>query len=202
MFKREFQLNSYTCKKNLQLIKHVLKSENSLAINKMYVYNEFQQLRRFKMIQYMALLFGGAASGAANGTASKGSMVSTILLMVALFAVMYFVMIRPQRKKQKEDQEMRDSIQIGDEITTIGGISGRVVTVKEDALVIETGSDKTKLKITRWAIQTNNTADDRLQAQREAQAAAKAAEKEAKKGGQRRKRSDVVTDSEDISEKE
>lgn len=154
------------------------------------------------MIQYMALLFGGAASGAANGTASKGSMVSTILLMVALFAVMYFVMIRPQRKKQKEDQEMRDSIQIGDEITTIGGISGRVVTVKEDALVIETGSDKTKLKITRWAIQTNNTADDRLQAQREAQAAAKAAEKEAKKGGQRRKRSDVVTDSEDISEKE
>ncbi len=150
------------------------------------------------MIQYIALLFGsGAASSAANGTQSKGSMVSTILLMVALFAVMYFVMIRPQRKKQKEDQEMRDSIQIGDEITTIGGICGRVVTVKEDALVIETGSDKTKLKITRWAIQTNNTADDRLQAQREAQAAAKAAEKEAKKTGQRRKKSDVVTDKED-----
>lgn len=144
------------------------------------------------MFNYLTILMLG---GAANGNTK--SMVPTILLMVALFAVMYFLMIRPQRKKQKEDQEMRDSIQIGDEVTTIGGICGRVVTVKEDALVIETGSDKTKMKITRWAIQTNNTADDRLQAQREAQAAAKAAEKEAKKTGQRRKKSDVITDSSD-----
>ena len=143
------------------------------------------------MLNYLAILMTGDAAG------STRSMLPTLLLMVALFAVMYFLMIRPQRKKQKEDQEMRDSIQIGDEITTIGGIYGRVVTVKEDALVIETGSDKTKMKITRWAIQTNNTADDRLQAQREAQAAAKAAEKEAKKTGQRRKKSDEITDTSD-----
>ena len=82
-----------------------------------------------------------------------------------------------QKKKQKEEQQMRDSIQIGDEITTIGGIMGRVVTVKEDSLIIETGADRTKMKITRWAIQTNNTAEDRLQAERAAQAAAKEAEK-------------------------
>lgn len=53
---------------------------------------------------------------------------------------MYFVMIRPQKKKQKEEQNMRDSIQVGDEITTIGGIMGRVVTVKEDSIIIEIGS--------------------------------------------------------------
>ncbi len=125
------------------------------------------------------------------GTATTGTSTwSTILLMVALFAIMYFVMIRPQKKKQKEEQEMRDSIQIGDEITTIGGICGRVVTVKEDSLVIETGADRNKMKITRWAIQTNNTADDRLKAEREAQAAAKEAEKAEKSKGKRSKKSD------------
>ena len=82
---------------------------------------------------------------------------------------------------------MRDAIQIGDEITTIGGIMGRVVTVKEDSLVIETGADRTKMKITRWAIQTNNTAEDRLQAERAAQAAAKEAEKAEKKGRRSKK---------------
>lgn len=119
----------------------------------------------------------------------QGNQWTTILLMVALFGVMYFVMIRPQKKKQKEEQQMRDAIQIGDEITTIGGICGRVVTVKEDSLVIETGADRTKMKITRWAIQTNNTAEDRLQAERAAQAAAKEAEK-AEKKGRRSKKSD------------
>lgn len=123
-------------------------------------------------------------------TATQGNSWTTILLMVALFGVMYFVMIRPQKKKQKEEQEMRDAIQIGDEITTIGGILGRVVTVKEDSLVIETGADRTKMKITRWAIQTNNTAEDRLQAERAAQAAAKEAEKAEKSKNRRSKKSD------------
>lgn len=120
-------------------------------------------------------------------TTSSGGSWTTIILMVALFVIMYFVMIRPQKKKQKEEQEMRDAIQIGDEVTTIGGICGRVVTVKEDSLVIETGADRNKMKITRWAIQTNNTADDRIQAERAAQAAAKEAEK-AEKGKGRRSR--------------
>lgn len=129
---------------------------------------------------------GGNAQATGDTAARGGGILPTILLMVGLFAVMYFVMIRPQQKRQKQEQEMRDNIQIGDEITTIGGITGRVVTVKEDSIVIETGSDKTKLKMTRWSIQTNNTNEDRLQAQREAQAAAKAAEKEAKGKGRRR----------------
>ena len=125
-----------------------------------------------------------------TATPAQGNSWTTILLMVALFGVMYFVMIRPQKKKQKEEQEMRDAIQIGDEITTIGGICGRVVTVKEDSLVIETGADRTKMKITRWAIQTNNTAEDRLQAERAAQAAAKEAEKAEKGKGRRSKKAD------------
>ena len=120
-------------------------------------------------------------------TPAQGNSWTTIALMAALFGVMYFVMIRPQKKKQKEEQQMRDAIQIGDEITTIGGICGRVVTVKEDSLVIETGADRTKMKITRWAIQTNNTAEDRLQAERAAQAAAKEAEKAEKKGRRSKK---------------
>ena len=124
----------------------------------------------------------------AGTTATTGGSWQTIVLMAALFGVMYFVMIRPQKKKQKEEQEMRDAIQIGDEITTIGGIMGRVVTVKEDSLIIETGADRTKMKITRWAIQTNNTAEDRLQAERAAQAAAKEAEKAEKAKGKRSKK--------------
>ena len=121
---------------------------------------------------------------------AQGNPWTMILMMAGLFGAMYFLMIRPQKKKQKEEQEMRDAIQIGDEITTIGGICGRVVTVKEDSLVIETGADRNKMKITRWAIQTNNTAEDRLQAERAAQAAAKEAEKAEKAKGRRSKKSE------------
>lgn len=112
---------------------------------------------------------------------AKNSMFSTILLMVVLFAGMYFFMIRPQKKQQKKEQEMREKTQVGDEITTIGGIMGRVVTVKEDSLIIETGADRNKMKITRWAIQTNNTANEKLMAEREAARAAAEKEREDKK---------------------
>ncbi|MBR3867716.1 MAG: preprotein translocase subunit YajC [Clostridia bacterium] len=123
-------------------------------------------------------------------TPAQGNSWTMILMMAGLFGAMYFLMIRPQKKKQKEEQEMRDAIQIGDEITTIGGICGRVVTVKEDSLVIETGADRNKIKFARWAIQTNNTAEDRLQAERAAQAAAKEAEKAEKAKGRRSKKSE------------
>ena len=109
-----------------------------------------------------------------SGTPSS-SPFTMILLMVAMFAIMYFVMIRPQKKQQKKEQEMRDSLQVGDEITTIGGIVGRVVTVKEDSLIIETGADRNKMRITRWAVQTNNTANEKLAAEREAAQAKKSA---------------------------
>lgn len=77
--------------------------------------------------------------------------------LVLIFVVLYFVMIRPQRKKDKEAKAMRNAIQVGDEITTMGGIVGIVVSLKEDTIVIETGSDRSKVRIKRWAIQTNDT---------------------------------------------
>ena len=127
-------------------------------------------------MNFISLLAQSTQSGA---TAQQGNPMSMIIMMVALFAIMYFVMIRPQKKKQKEEQTMRDSVQVGDEITTIGGIVGRGVTVKEDSLIIETGADRNKMKIMRWAVSTNNTANEKMEAER--QAAKEAAEAEKKK---------------------
>ena len=127
------------------------------------------------MNNYLMLL---EASTSASG---KGSF-QMIILMVLLFVGMYFLMIRPQKKQQKKEQEIRENTQVGDEITTIGGIVRKVVTVKEDSLIIETGADKNKMKITRWAIQTNVTANEKIKAEREAAKAAalKAKEEKAK----------------------
>lgn len=72
--------------------------------------------------------------------------------MVLIIVVFYFMLIRPQRKREKQERDMRNSIAVGDEISTIGGFIGRVVSVKDDVLVIESSSDRTKLKIYRWAI--------------------------------------------------
>ena len=118
-------------------------------------------------------------------TAPAGGNMSMILMMVGIFALMYFFTIRPQKKRQKEEQEMRNAVEVGDEITTIGGICGKVVIVKEQHLIIETGADRNRMQITRWAVQQNNTATERIQAEREAAKAAaeKAkAEKKAAKG--------------------
>ena len=85
-----------------------------------------------------------------------GTIVS-FLPMVLIVVLMYFLMIRPQKKKQKEEQQMRDSLRVGDQITTIGGICGRVVNIKEDTLVIETGADRSKMTIKKWAMQSCDT---------------------------------------------
>lgn len=85
---------------------------------------------------------------------STGSMLTLILPMVALVGVFYFLSIRPQRKREKEQKELRNSIEVGDEITTIGGIVGRVVSVKEDTFVLETAGERSRIRFKRWAIQT------------------------------------------------
>lgn len=125
-----------------------------------------------------------AAAGTTTGTRSSLPM---ILLLVVMVVGMYFLMIRPQRKQQKKDQEMRESTQVGDEITTIGGIMGRVVTVKEDSLIIETGADRNKMKIARWAIQVNNTAAEKQRAEQEAAKAAMAKQREEKAAAKKNK---------------
>ena len=85
---------------------------------------------------------------------------SSIIMLVLLGVVMYFLLIRPQRKRQKEEQKMRNDLRIGDEITTIGGIVGRVVNVKEDVIIIETGADRNKMTLKKWALQSNETVHD------------------------------------------
>ena len=77
-----------------------------------------------------------------------------------IFVVMYFVMIRPQKKQQQQEKQMRDSLRVGDDITTIGGIVGRVVNVKEDTLIIETGADRNKMTVKKWAVQSCETVHD------------------------------------------
>ena len=102
------------------------------------------------------LTLAAATTAAANG--------SSIIVMVGWVAIMlgamYFLMIRPQRKKQKEEKQMRENLQVGDEVLTIGGIYGRVISLKEDSMVIESKSDHSKLTVARWALQQNLTVHD------------------------------------------
>lgn len=87
------------------------------------------------------------------------SMFLMIVIYAAIFAALYFFLIRPNSKRKKEEAQMRNSLEIGDEITTIGGIMGRVVAIKddEDAIIIETGSDRVKMKFKKWCISTVDT---------------------------------------------
>lgn len=90
-------------------------------------------------------------AAAAQQAGATGGMFS-IIMMVVLFAVMYFFMIRPQKKQEKEIAQMRNSIMVGDEICTNGGIIGRVCQIKNDILTLEINKDRTHMKIYRWAV--------------------------------------------------
>jgi len=92
-------------------------------------------------------------------TADAGAMGAAVqfLPFVLIMVVFYFMMIRPQKKREKAVQEMRNSLEVGDELVTVGGIIGTVVVVKDDYLVIETGSDRSKVRVARWAVQANLT---------------------------------------------
>ena len=115
-----------------------------------------------------ALMDTSAAAAAADASqvsqqaaqqANPWQWVLTIGIWVVVIAAAYFLFIRPQKKRQKAEEELRNSIEIGDDITTIGGIVGRVIAVKEDdeTVVIETGSDKTRMRFKKWAIASVDT---------------------------------------------
>ncbi len=76
----------------------------------------------------------------------------SILMIVVMLAVMYFIMIRPENKRKKQAQEMRDSLKKGDIITSIGGIIGRIVSVSKDTIVIETSDDRVRVELAKWAV--------------------------------------------------
>ena len=81
------------------------------------------------------------------------SSLTMFIPLLGVFVIMYFLIIRPQNKKEKQATAMRNSIEVGDGVTTIGGIVGRVASIKEDTFVLETGSDRVKMRFKRWAIQ-------------------------------------------------
>lgn len=95
----------------------------------------------------------------ANASAAGGSLY-TLIFMIFMLVVLYFIMIRPQKKKEKADAEMRKNLQIGDEIETIGGIVGIVTKIEKDTIIIETSSDRCKMRIKKWAVSNNVTAGE------------------------------------------
>jgi preprotein translocase subunit YajC len=110
------------------------------------------------MFNHQFLLMSGEA--AAEGGSIMDTIISfaPILIVVVVF---YFMLIRPQQKKDKEDRAMRENLEIGDEIVTMGGIIGLVVSIKEDTVVIETGSDRSKIRIIKGAVSQNLTAKEK-----------------------------------------
>ena len=95
------------------------------------------------------LLTADTASAAAGGS-------SMIIMLIAMFAIFYFMIIRPENKKKKKTEEMRNSLSLGDEITTIGGIIGKIVQITEDTITFETGEDRVRIQVTKWAVSTNS----------------------------------------------
>lgn len=92
--------------------------------------------------------------------ATLASSLVSFLPLILIVALMYFMLIRPQKKRQKEEQQMRNNLRVGDELTTIGGICGRVVNIKDDTVTIESGADRTKMQFKKWAIQSVETKHD------------------------------------------
>ena len=87
-----------------------------------------------------------------------GGMTTSLIMIVGMIALMYFMMIRPENKRKKEAEQMRNALKNGDKITTIGGITGTVVDIKEDRFVIETSADRVRVELMKWALSTNDTA--------------------------------------------
>ena len=116
-----------------------------------------------------------------SATATGAGMGSTLLMMVLIIAIFYFMLIRPENKRKKEAEQMRSAVRKGDKITTIGGICGTVVDVKESRIVLETGADQVRIELEKWAISTNETAAENAKEEakkaQEAKAKAKAAKK-------------------------
>ncbi|MBR3077436.1 MAG: preprotein translocase subunit YajC [Oscillospiraceae bacterium] len=102
-----------------------------------------------------------------------------IIMLVVFIAIFYFMILRPENKKKKEQENLRNSLHRGDKITTIGGIMGKIVDIKDEKIVIETGEDQVRLELQKWSVMTNNTAEkEKTKRAEEAKAAAQKAKEE------------------------
>lgn len=139
--------------------------------------------------------FAESGANASNGKgAGAGGTVGYLIFMVLIFAVMYFILIRPQKKKEKESKAMQNSLQIGDQIVTIGGIVGLVVQVEKDTIVIETTSQRNKIRVKNWAVQENVTMSENSKREQEAKLAAAKAQVEEKKNKKKKKAEETSED--------
>ena len=118
------------------------------------------------------------ATSADAATAGGPSM---LIMMVALIGVFYFLMIRPENKRKKEAEAMRNALKVGDNITTIGGIIGDIVSIKDNSIVIETTTDRVRVEFAKFAVSTNNTAEKEAAKQKAAALAARKEQKEKEK---------------------
>ena len=114
-------------------------------------------------------------------TDPAGGGMTSIIMIVAMIAVFYFLMIRPENKRKKEAEQMRSAVKTGDEVTTIGGIIGTVVSVKDEKFVMETGADQVRIELAKWAISSNETAAAAAKAEAKKRQEEKAKAKAAKK---------------------
>ena len=112
-----------------------------------------------------------------------GGMTPTVIMLVIMVAVFYFMRIRPENKRKKEQENMRSSLKEGDKITTIGGITGTVVNVKDDKFVLETGADQVRIEFAKWALSTNETAAEHAKAEAKKREEERAKAKAEKKAG-------------------
>ena len=113
--------------------------------------------------------------------AAGASLMSMLITLVPMFLIFYFLLIRPENKRKKEAEALRAALKKGDKITTIGGIVGTVVDVKEDKFVIETGADQVRIEFAKWALSTNESAEAAAKEQAKKDAEARAKAKAAKK---------------------
>ncbi len=102
----------------------------------------------------MFFFLEAAAAGTDATAAAGGSMLTLILPLILMFVLMYFIMVLPENKRKKKAEAMRNSLGLGEEITTIGGLTGKVVQVTEDTVTFETGEDRVRIQVKKWAIQT------------------------------------------------
>ena len=133
-------------------------------------------------------MFNFLAETVENPVPVGGGLGGTVVMLLAMVAIFYFMIIRPENKRKKEAEQMRSGVKVGDKITTIGGIVGTVVNVKDDKFVIETGADQVRIEFAKWALSTNESAaaaaaeeKKKLQEERAKAVATKKAEKANKK---------------------
>ena len=98
---------------------------------------------------YYYLEAAATDAAAASGTVNA---ITTLVMLAAMIAVFYFFMYRPQKKQEKESTDMRNNLKVGDEVTTIGGVIGKIVSIKDETVTIETSNERNKIRILRSAV--------------------------------------------------